>query len=269
MRRGSTVRTTIRAVEGAQVRVKQDLLAAEEPMAIRLNDQDVSVTMRTPGNDFELAAGFLLTEGIVRPDDVAGIRYCVSGKQEFNVVTVDLRPGAEVRVPQRNFYTASSCGICGKASLEAVRAQGLLPPGPCNVTPDAIRRLPAQLRKAQHLFERTGGLHAAALFSEAGELIALREDVGRHNAVDKLVGWALLSSLLPLERHLLMVSGRAGFEIVQKAVAAGIPLVASVSAPSSLAVDLAKEMDLALVGFLRGDRFNVYSAPHRIEGLGQ
>jgi FdhD protein len=267
VRRGSLVRVNIREVNGTAVRRRQDLLAAEEPMAIRIGDDEISVTMRTPGHDFELAAGFLCTEGIIGPGDVASCRYCVSGEQQFNVVSVDLRPGARPNPPQRNFYTASSCGICGKASLEAVRVRGLQPPGPGLVEPDVLRRLPAVLRQQQPLFDRTGGLHAAALFAEDGSLVALREDVGRHNAVDKLAGWALLSGRLPLARHLLLVSGRASFEIVQKAVAAGIPVVAAVSAPSSLAVDLAREMEVTLVGFLRGDRFNVYAAPQRIRGL--
>lgn len=266
-RPGSTVRRTVLTVDGQKVRKRADLLATEEPLAIRIGDTDVSVTMRTPGHDFELAAGFLYTEGIVHPEDLAGVRYCVSGDQLFNVVTVDLRPGATWRAPDRNFYAASGCGLCGKASLDEVRRRGLVPPGGCRLTVGAIRQLPTAFERAQALFARTGGLHGAALFDEAGALVEMREDVGRHNAVDKLVGWALLQRKLPLERHMLMVSGRVGFEIMQKAVSAGIPALISVSAPSSLAVDLAHETGVTLIGFLRGDRFNVYSGAERIEGL--
>lgn len=267
MRPGSTVRATIREVEGARVRTRQDLLVAEEPMAIRIGQRDVAVTMRTPGHDFELATGFLYTEGIIGLGDLAGVRYCVEGEQQFNVVTVDVRPGLQVEAPTRNFYAASSCGVCGKASLEAVRVRGVEPPGACRVSGEVLTRLPDELRRAQKLFDRTGGLHAAALFTESGDLVAVREDVGRHNAVDKLVGWALMAGRLPLARHLLLVSGRAGFEIVQKAAVAGIPVVASVSAPSSLAVDLAKEFGMTLIGFLRGARYNVYAGPDRMESL--
>ena len=250
-----------------------DDLAVEEPLEIRVGGASLSVTMRTPGDDFELAAGFLFTERIIeRRADVAGIANGhgpdtpVSG----NVVDVTLRAGKAVDLGrlQRHFYAASSCGVCGKASICAVRVGGIRRPrGALRVDPDVLCRLPDLARAAQSVFDRTGGLHAAALFDAAGALLAIREDIGRHNAVDKIVGYALLQGRLPLSECILFVSGRSAFEIVQKALVAGIPVVASVSAPSSLAVELARENGLTLVGFLRGQRFIVYSGHERFTSL--
>ena len=251
------------------VRRFQDYLVGEEPLEMRLDGTPLTVTMRTPGHDLELAAGFLFTEGVISSrEQIASLGYGKTERQEAsgNIVEVTLQ-GAEFdrERMQRNFFVASSCGICGKASIDAVRRGGIQPPNAqLRVDPDLLCSLPDKLRAAQTIFGRTGGLHAAALFSTAGELLALREDVGRHNAVDKVVGWALLEGRLPLSDSMLMVSGRGGFEIVQKALAAGLPLMASVSAPSSLAVRLARELGLTLVGFLRGRRFIVYSGEERL-----
>ena len=252
------------------VRRFQDYLVAEEPLEIRLDGAPLNVTMRTPGHDLELAAGFLFTEGVIQfREQIAGLNYSKTEREEAsgNIVEVTLQ-GAEFdrERMQRNFFVASSCGICGKASIEAIRRGGIQPPNAeLRVDPDLLCSLPDKLRAAQTIFGRTGGLHAAGLFSTEGELLALREDVGRHNAVDKIVGWALLEERLPLSDCLLMVSGRGGFEIVQKALAAGLPLLASVSAPSSLAVRLARELGLTLVGFLRGRRFIVYAGEARLK----
>jgi len=245
----------------------QDSLAAEEPLEIRVDGTPLTVTMRTPGNDLELAVGFLLTEGIIESrDQLAGIRaVSPDPTAKSNGVEVQLKNTQFAPENlQRNFFAASSCGICGKASIEAIRRRGLRAPD-CDVrvSPEVLCRLPEMLRTDQTVFDRTGGLHAAALFDVQGNLIALREDIGRHNAVDKLAGWALLEDRLPLNNFIMLVSGRGGFEIVQKALAAGIPVVASVSAPSSLAVRLARELGLTLVGFLRGQRFVVYSGSSR------
>jgi FdhD protein len=276
-RRGSKTKTRVRVVEDGRVRVRPDTLATEEPMEIRLlagqTTQTVAVTMRTPGADFELAAGFLYGEGIVdSPDDVQKISYCVDSdldaEQRYNIVNVELRGGHEfdLRPLERHFYTTSACGVCGKASLEQLELRGcpVMTAGP-EVSAETINTLPEKLREAQGLFDATGGLHAAALFDDKGELIALREDVGRHNATDKLVGWALLEGRLPLTDHILMVSGRSSFEILQKSLAAGAPVVCAISAPSSLAVDVAKQFGMTLVGFLRGGRFNVYAGSERIK----
>ena len=245
----------------------QDSLAAEEPLEIRVDGKPLNVTMRTPGNDIELTAGFLLTEGVIDSrDQLAEIRAVTSdGAAKSNVVEVQLRnTHFSIEEQQRSFFVASSCGICGKSSIEAIRRRGLRAPGRgFRVSPKVLCRLPETLRADQSVFERTGGLHAAALFDADGKLIALREDIGRHNAVDKLVGWALLDGRVPLSNLILLLSGRGGFEIIQKALAAGVPVVASVSAPSSLAVKLAREMGLTLVGFLRGNRFVVYSEDFR------
>jgi FdhD protein len=241
-----------------EVRSVEDSLAAEEPLEIRIGGRPLTVTMQTPGHDRELAAGFLWTEGLVDArDQIVEIRQAGAGAgAKNNVVDVEVRDGAfEHESLQRNFFAASSCGICGKASIEAVRVRGLRAPNAAfRIDAEMLCGLPEQLRAGQQVFGRTGGLHAAGLFNAAGELLAVREDIGRHNAVDKIVGWALLEGLLPLRTHVLMVSGRGGFEIMQKALAAGIPVVASVSAPSSLAVKLARELNLTLVGFLRGRR---------------
>ncbi|MER6502704.1 formate dehydrogenase accessory sulfurtransferase FdhD [Streptomyces sp. NPDC001455] len=266
-------RRTIRIRDGA-VSARPDTLVAEEPLEIRLNGRPLAITMRTPGDDFALAAGFLVSEGVVGDgSEVQSILYCAGatadGVNTYNVVDVKLAPG--VPVPdvalERHVYTTSSCGLCGKASLDAVRTTTRHPIAdapPLLVEPALLAVLPDRLRAAQRVFDRTGGLHAAALFSEAGELLDVREDVGRHNAVDKLVGRALTDGRLPLSRTILLVSGRASFELAQKAVMAGIPMLAAVSAPSSLAVDLAAETGLTLVGFLRGPSMNVYAGEHRI-----
>jgi FdhD protein len=276
-RRGSKTKTRVRVVEDGRVRVRPDTLATEEPMEIRLlagsTKQTVAVTMRTPGADFELAAGFLYGEGIVdSPDDILKISYCVDSdldaEQRYNIVNVELRGGREfdLRPLERHFYTTSACGVCGKASLEQLELRGcpVMAAGP-EVSAEIINTLPEKLREAQGLFDATGGLHAAALFDKRGNLLALREDVGRHNATDKLVGWALLEGRLPLTDHIVMVSGRSSFEILQKCLMAGVPVVCAVSAPSSLAVDVAREFGMTLVGFLRGGRFNVYAGSERIE----
>ena len=275
-RRGSKTKTRVRVVEDGRVRVRPDALATEEPMEIRLlagqTKQTVAVTMRTPGADFELAAGFLYGEGIIdSPDDVLKISYCVDSdldaEQRYNIVNVELRGGREfdLRPLERHFYTTSACGVCGKASLEQLELRGchLMPAGP-EVSAETISTLPEKLREEQGLFDATGGLHAAALFDKRGNLLALREDVGRHNATDKLVGWALLEGRLPLKDHMVMVSGRSSFEILQKCLTAGVPVVCAVSAPSSLAVDVAREFGMTLVGFLREGRFNVYAGYERI-----
>lgn len=253
--------------ESGQSRRVEDYLAAEEPLEIRIGNRPLTVTMRTPGHDRELAAGFLWTEGIVdeREQIVALCQNEVEVGAKGNVVEVELAEGAfEQDEMQRNFFAASSCGICGKASIESIRNRGLRAPNPdFRIDPEILCTLPDRLRAGQEAFGRTGGLHAAGLFNAAGELLVLREDIGRHNAVDKVAGWALLSGLLPLSEHVLMVSGRGGFEIVQKALAAGFPVVASVSAPSSLAVKLARELNLTLIGFLRGTRFVLYAGHER------
>ncbi|HVU46912.1 MAG TPA: formate dehydrogenase accessory sulfurtransferase FdhD [Terracidiphilus sp.] len=245
----------------------QDSLAVEEPLEIRVDGVALSVTMRTPGHDLELAAGFLLSEGIIDSrEQLSEIRAVVPDSLgKSNTVEVQLT-GCELETKelQRNFFAASSCGICGKASIEAIRRRGLRAPDlGFRVSSRVLSTLPEALRAEQTVFDRTGGLHAAALFDAQGTLIAVREDIGRHNAVDKLVGWALLEDRVPLEKSILLVSGRGGFEIVQKALAAGVPVLASVSAPSSLAVKLARELGLTLIGFLRGERFVVYSGEFR------
>lgn len=272
---GSTVSTRITAVgEGSRVE-RSDRLAAEEPLEIRLraggDNRTVAVTMRTPGNDFELVAGWLYSEGVVTGRrDIATMAYCVDRsrgeEQLYNIVNVDLGPGAstDLRALERHFFTTSACGVCGKAGLEQLETRGdCLGPGP-HLAAEDIYSLPDKLRESQGVFQATGGLHAAALFDSSGTLVAAREDVGRHNALDKLVGWALLADMLPLSGHLVLVSGRASFELVQKCVVAGVPLLCAVSAPSSLAVDLARRFDLTLIGFLRHRRFNVYTSPERI-----
>ncbi len=275
-RRGSKSRVRVRVVEEGRIRVRPDTLATEEPLEIRLISGDVrqtaAVTMRTPGADFELAAGFLYGEGIVRsPEDILKISYCVDAdldaEQQYNIVNVKLRGSRDYdpKSLERHFYTTSACGVCGKASLEQLELRGcpMILSGP-NVAAEVIYSLPEKLRKAQGLFEATGGLHAAALFDARGNLVALKEDVGRHNATDKLVGWALLEGRLPLSNHIVMVSGRSSFEILQKCLAAEVPVVCAISAPSSLAVDVARRFGMTLVGFLRGKRFNVYNGHERI-----
>jgi FdhD protein len=260
-------RVPVVRVRGGQTERGSDLVAGEEPLEIRLAGERLAVTMRTPvpGQDSELALGFLLAEAIVDLEQVGRISECRSDGGDGGVVDVLLRPGARPADGwQRDFYTTSSCGICGKQSIEAVRASAApVPDGP-QVSSATLSALPDALRARQRVFDRTGGLHAAALFTPAGDVVEVREDIGRHNAVDKLVGRAAMDGLLPLHGHLLMVSGRVSFEIVQKALAAGLPLVAAVSAPSTLAVRLARESNMTLVGFLREGAFNVYAGSERI-----
>ena len=259
--------TQVTEWDNGALRSVQDSLAAEEPLEIRVGGTPLTVTMRTPGHDLELAAGFLLTEGIIESQDqIAAVRDTVAQNgARSNHVEIELKDSQfEPGGLQRNFFAASSCGICGKASIDAIRRRDLAPlERGFRIDPELLCRLPEALRAEQAVFSRTGGLHAAALFDATGALLALREDIGRHNAVDKIVGWALLEGRLPLKSQVLMVSGRGGFEIVQKALAAGIPILASVSAPSSLAVKLARELGLTLIGFLRGRRFVVYSGEFR------
>lgn len=275
MGRVTVGRPVLRVRDGVISR-RPDTLAAEEPMEIRVNGRPLTVTMRTPGGDFDLAIGFLVSEGVVHSaDDVASVRYCAGatadGGNTYNVVDVGL--AAHVPPPdaslERSFYTTSSCGLCGKASLEAVRTSSAwsVAEDTLRVTPELLTILPERLREAQRVFDSTGGLHAAGLFDAEGNLLCVREDVGRHNAVDKVIGHALREGLVPLRNSMLMVSGRASFELVQKAVMAGIPLLAAVSAPSSLAVDLADDNGLTLVGFLRGSSMNIYAGTDRIEAI--
>jgi len=272
--RTSTTRARIWTLEGAQRYTHRDALVAEEPLEIRLTSggerRTVAVTMRTPGADFELAAGFLHNEGIIA--DRAAIRqvtYCMDGEaaQQYNIVNVALRSPVlpDLAPLDRHFMATSACGVCGKASLESIRLREHPPlaSGP-EVAPETLYALPDRLRAAQNLFTATGGLHAAGLFDAAGNLIAVREDIGRHNALDKLIGWALLEGRLPLAGHIVLMSGRVSFEIVQKCLAAGVPVIAAVSAPSSLAVTLAAEHSITLIGFLRAARCNVYTGIERI-----
>jgi FdhD protein len=253
---------------------KDDYLASEEPLEIRIGDQPLSVTMRTPGHDLELATGFLFTEGLIQNREqivaIEGVEPVTEdGVKRGNVVQAELVAEAapDFAKMRRHFFASSSCGICGKASIDAVRSRLLTAPNPeFRVEAELLTSLPDVLRASQDVFQRTGGLHAAALFDSSGGLLVVREDIGRHNAVDKVVGWALLGHRVPLGNAILLVSGRGGFEIVQKALVAGIPVLASVSAPSSLAVQLARELRMTLVGFLRGRRFVIYSGEERIAG---
>ncbi len=271
----SKTKATVWVVEKGKIRLRQDHLTTEEPLEIRLVplQKTVAVTMRTPGADFELAAGFLYSEGVIScRKDIQRMSYCVDdsvdGEQRYNIVNVELRDGLipDLQPLERHFYTSSACGVCGKASLEALRMRDcpVIPLG-LKVTPEIIYSLPDKLRAAQGIFTATGGLHAAATFDAQGQLLNLREDVGRHNALDKLIGTALLSDELPLNNHIVMVSGRSSFEILQKSTTAGVSIVCSVSAPSSLAVSVAREFGITLIGFLRGERFNVYTGWDRID----
>lgn len=281
MRKASTSRHAVERIAageaGIERRTRRDVLAVEEPLEIRVvppggTAQRISVTMRTPGADFELAAGFLFGEGLIdHGAQVAAIRYCVDaaieGAQQYNVVNVHLAPGTpfDPAALRRNFYTTSSCGVCGKASIEAVLGPaGSRVVGAATVAPRVLLALPNALRASQPVFQRTGGLHAAGLFSPDGTLLRVREDVGRHNALDKLVGAALLAGELPLADRIALMSGRLSFELVQKAARAGISFLAGVSAPSSLAVELAERSGMTLVGFLRAEHFNVYAGAARI-----
>jgi FdhD protein len=268
-------RRVTRITVGEPPRVREDFLAVEEPMEVRVGGAPLAITMRTPGHDFELAAGFLVSEGVISSgQQVRAARYCAGATEEglntYNVVDVTLAPGVAPPDPSlaRSFYTTSSCGLCGKASIDAVRTQSAhdVASDPLLISPELLAEFPERLRAEQAAFEKTGGLHAAALFDgRTGEMLVLREDVGRHNAVDKVVGWAILQDLLPLRGKVLMVSGRASFELTQKASMAGIPLLAAVSAPSSLAIELAKEVGLTVVGFLRGNSMVAYTGAERLD----
>jgi FdhD protein len=268
-----TVRRPVVRLSPSGRRRRPDALAAEEPLEIRVDGKALAVTMRTPGHDVELAHGFLLTEGVIGDrEDIGTARYCdsvdESGKNTYNVLDLSLAEG--VPAPdtgvERNFYTTSSCGVCGKAALDAVKLKTRFSPAsdPLRLSPTILTKLPDALREAQRVFESTGGLHAAGLFQADGTMLVVREDVGRHNAVDKVMGWALLQQLVPLTGTVLLVSGRASFELVQKAAMAGVPLLAAVSAPSSLAVELAEESGMTLIGFLRGEEMNVYTGIERL-----
>jgi len=262
--------TKVSEWDDGKVRRKDDYLAAEEPLEIRVGENPLSVTMRTPGHDVELAAGFLFTEGIIqRRDQIVSLESQPHNEKTNRGNLVEAVLAAEstpdFEKMRRHFFAASSCGICGKASIDSVRSRALQPPNPdFRLDPETLVKLPDALRASQAVFGRTGGLHAAALFTPAGEVLVLREDIGRHNAVDKVIGWALLENRVPLSNAILLVSGRGGFEIVQKAIVAGLPVVASVSAPSGLAVQLARELHLTLIGFLRGRRFVVYAGEDRV-----
>lgn len=268
-----TARRRAQHVTAADTVARPETLVVEEPLEIRVDGTPITVTMRTPGSDVELAQGFLLTEGVIdKRDDLLTVRYCrgaqEDGSNTYNVLDATLAPG--VAMPDlnvtRNFYTTSSCGVCGKASLDAIKLISRHCPGddPSTVTAAALTAMPDRLRSAQKVFASTGGLHGAALFDVDGTPLVVREDVGRHNAVDKVIGWALEQGRIPLTGAVLLVSGRVSFELTQKAVMAGIPVLAAVSAPSSLAVDLATQSGLTLVAFLRGESMNVYSRPDRI-----
>ncbi len=277
---GSSLATAIQRISGASQQPRDDLVAVEEPLEIRLGheisgsrvDSSVSITMRTPGNDAELAVGFLFTEAIIKSAaDIALVKHCgppAPDSGNHNVIRVELEPGVDVDLGrlQRHFYTTSSCGVCGKTSLDALRTCGATHQAltTTRFSKAVLTELPDRLRAAQQTFAETGGLHAAAAFDTAGNLVACYEDIGRHNAVDKVIGELLCRELLPATDLGLIVSGRASFELLQKAVMAGMPVLAAVSAPSSLAVELAREFNMTLVGFLRGDTFNVYSGEDRI-----
>ncbi|TFC25673.1 formate dehydrogenase accessory sulfurtransferase FdhD [Cryobacterium sp. TMT2-18-3] len=274
MSRITVRRKVVRLTVGENPTSREDVLAVEEPLEIRVNGRSLAVTMRTPGNDFDLAAGFLVSEGVItRNEHFSTARYCagatVEGVNTYNVLDVSLAPGVTPPDPslERSFLTTSSCGLCGKASIDAVRTKSAFPvtADPLQVDAELLTRFPEVLRAAQDVFEKTGGIHAAALFDgTTGRMLVLREDVGRHNAVDKVVGWALKEDLLPLTGTVLMVSSRASFELAQKALMAGIPVLAAVSAPSSLAAEFADEVGMTVVGFLRGDSMVIYAGAERI-----
>ncbi len=263
-------RRRVLRLRGGAPTTRPDTLAVEEPLEIRVNGRQLAVTMRTPGDDFELAAGFLVSEGVIGArDETLGIRYCDDGRPDstLNVLNVTLAPHVDLPDFSRNFYTSSSCGVCGKDSLDAVRttARWSVAEDRVEVPAGLLAELPDRLRAGQAIFERTGGLHAAGLFSAHGDVLCVREDVGRHNAVDKVVGWALAEGRLPLTGCILQVSGRTSFELVQKAWMAGVPVLSAVSAPSTLAVDLATEAGMTLAGFVRNGGLNVYAGAHRID----
>ena len=271
----NTRKVYVRKVRAGVARSERDVLAVEEPLELRLMHRGVThrvaVTMRTPGEDFEMVAGFLFCEGIIQKHgDVREIRYCIDSPQQlYNIVTVELRDEIDFDPTrlQRNFFTTSACGICGKVSLESLEMQGCVPlPLTQPVVPiSLIIGLDAELRRAQQVFSKTGGLHAAALFDLDGQLQGLHEDVGRHNALDKLIGSRFMAGQLPVSQQVLILSGRTSFELMQKSLMAQIPIIVSVGAPSSLAVELAQNFNITLIGFLRGDSFNIYAGPERVK----
>ena len=260
--KGNIITVPIHKIDADSDTPEQDLVAVEEPLQIRLGDRDFAITMRTPGQDRELAAGFLFTEGVI--NDPKQIRSITT--DDRGAVTVELAPGVEVDFAARNFYVTSSCGVCGKASIDSLKASHCPSPprGVPQIQSSLIPQLPEKLRQSQPVFSHTGGLHGAGLFNASGELLAVREDVGRHNAVDKLIGAMFLEGKTPLHEDILMLSGRISFELVQKALMAGIPIVAAVGAPSSLAIETALHFGMTLIGFLRGQRYNVYSGHERL-----
>ncbi len=275
-RPGRTVETGIERLDGESTKRAFDRVVTEEPLELRLiaggATQTLAVTMRTPGNDFELAAGFVVSEGIVtRRNELAAVSYCIDpeidAEQRYNIVNVEL---TNAQMPdasrfERHFTMNSSCGVCGRANLDALRDAGIPPViDDTSISRSVLYSLPDRMREAQRVFAATGGLHAAALFRPDGTLVTLREDIGRHNAVDKITGWALMENRFPLSGHVMLVSGRASFEILQKAAVARIPIIVAVSAPSSLAVDLARSFNITLAGFVRGTRANIYSAGERV-----
>ena len=271
----SVAHTTVKKVNATTFSDADDVLATEEPLEIRLEfgppgkreQKNISVTMRTPGNDMELAAGFLYTEGIIHaPSDIVSVKYLKEDNENIVLFSLNEQVTPEMNKLERNFYTTSSCGVCGKASIEAVRTACPIPDNfdTIRIPAKLIYQLPGLLRKQQDIFEHTGGLHGCALFDLFGSLLLSREDVGRHNALDKLIGAALNKGMLPLNQHILLLSGRASFELIQKAIMSGIKIVAAVGAPSSLAAEMAEEWGLTLIGFLRDERFNIYSGAERI-----
>lgn len=274
-----TTDVSVLAYDGARSASKFDSVVTEEPLELRAvagtETRTLAVTMRTPGNDFELAAGFALGEGLLESrNDLAGLTYCVDREvdreQRFNIVNVELRAASLPQMErfERHFTMTSSCGICGRATIEALEERiDTIAPG-ATVDIDVVHGLAAHMQAAQRVFAATGGLHAAALFETGGTMLVVREDIGRHNAVDKVTGWAMMEGRLPLSDTILMVSGRASYEIVQKAAVARIPIVCSVSAPSSLAIDLARRFNVTLIGFVRGERANVYTAAERVTAMG-
>ncbi|MCG8366105.1 MAG: formate dehydrogenase accessory sulfurtransferase FdhD [Pseudanabaenales cyanobacterium] len=272
---GSKTKAKVWVVEQGRVRSRTDQLATEEPLEIRLTSppQTLAITMRTPGADFDLTAGFLYSESVIhQPDDISRMSYCVDpnldGRQQQNIINVTLRAGLRPHLKslERHFYTSSACGVCGKASIEALQLRGCPQiPTDLQISPEVIYSLPDKLQAAQGVFKATGGLHAAALFDWEGSLLRLREDIGRHNALDKLIGSAFLAGESPLSRHIVMVSGRSSFEILQKCLVAGVPIICAISAPSSLAMAIAREFGVTLIGFLRKRRFNIYSGIERIK----
>ena len=276
MTRFNKKKQSIWTIDNGQLQRRKDVLATEEPMEILLRagqeQRTVAITMRTPGNDYELAAGFLYNEGILHNKrEIANMTYCVDGnQQEYNSLRIQLTADSlpELHQLERHFFTNSACGVCGTTMLDDISERNLpaIPAGPA-IDFSLITSLPDKLRHAQDLFESTGGLHAAALFDLNGDLLAIREDVGRHNALDKLIGWGLLNDQLPFHNKVLMVSGRASYELLQKSFVAGVPIFCAVSAPSSLAVEVAERFGITLVGFLRGNHFNVYTGIERIKTI--